>query len=139
MRLRTNLQRDDLNPFLSKINTILGEKNISASYLSHMAGLGSSTLSNLLKRNNVPTFSTLEKICAVLGIRMSDFIRDIEEEHPEVFFDARTGIMRYDPLQKRKKQIIEDWSALPINDRDETFQKMLDTYGATDKKKIEEE
>ena len=45
-----------------------------------------------------------------------------------MFIDARTGIQRYDPLLKRKQQIIEDWSALPVNDRDETLQKMLDAY-----------
>ena len=93
-----------------------------------MAGLGSSTLSNLLKRNNVPTFSTLEKICAVLDIRMSSFIKDIEDNNPELFIDARSGIQRYDPLLKRKRQIIEDWSALPVNDRNETLNHMLEVY-----------
>ena len=133
MRHRANQQRDDLNPFLSKIRLILDERNISASHLSIMAGLGSSTLSNLLKRNNVPTFSTLEKICTVLGIRMSDFIKDVEEAHPEVFIEAHSGIQRYDPLSKRKQQIIEDWSALPVNDRNETMEKMLEVYRRQDK------
>ena len=133
MRQRANRLRDDLNPFLSKINLILNERNISPTHLSIMAGLGSSTLSNLLKRNNVPTFSTLEKICAVLGIKMSSFIKDIEDDNPELFIDAHLGIQRYDPLQKRKQQIIEDWSALPVNDRNETLDRMLETYGKNKK------
>ena len=99
-----------------------------------MAGLGSSTLSNLLKRNNVPTFSTLEKLCAVLGMRMSDFIREVEENHPELFIDARMGIQRYDPLYKRKRQIIDDWSALPVNDRDETLKYMIESHSNPDEK-----
>ena len=129
MRQRANRLRDDLNPFLGKINIILNERNISPTHLSIMAGLGSSTLSNLLKRNNVPTFSTLEKICAVLGVKMSAFIKDIEDDNPELFIDARSGIQRYDPLLKRKQQIIEDWSALPVNDRNETLNRMIDAYG----------
>ena len=128
MRKREYQLRDDLNPFLRKINSILIERNLTATNLSTMAGLGSSTLSNLIKRNNVPTFSTLEKICTVLGIRMSEFIRDIEEWHPELFIDARSGIQRYDPLHKQKQQIIEDWAALPVSDRDETLKYMLKAY-----------
>ena len=128
MRQRANRLRDDLNPFLSKINIILNERSISPTHLSIMAGLGSSTLSNLLKRNNVPTFSTLEKICAVLGVKMSTFIKDIEDENPEIFIEARLGIQRYDPLLKRKQQIIEDWTALPVNDRNETLERMLESY-----------
>ena len=134
MRLRAKQQRDDLNPFLNRINLILIERNLSASSLATMAGLGSSTLSNLLKRNNVPSFNTLEKICAVLGVRMSDFIREIEDNNPEIFIDARLGIQRYDPLMQRKKQIIDDWSALPISDRDETLKYMIGTYGDPDRK-----
>ena len=129
MRQRANRLRDDLNPFLSKINIILNERNISPTHLSIMAKLGSSTLSNLLKRNNIPTFATLEKICAVLGMRMSAFIKDLEDTHPEMFIEVRSDIQRYDPLQKRKQQIIEDWSALPVNDRDETLSRMIDAYG----------
>jgi len=135
MRQRATRQRDDLNPFLSKINAILVELEVSPTYVSVLAGLGSSTLSNLLKRNNVPTFITLAKICAVLDIRMSAFIKDIEDSHPEIFIEASAGVQKYDPLLKRKQKIIEDWSALPVNDQNETLTRMMEAYGKQDPKK----
>jgi transcriptional regulator with XRE-family HTH domain len=129
MRNNEYRARGDLNPFLKKINEILAEKEISPSNLSKMAGLGSSTLSNLLKRNNVPSVATLEKICAVIDTPLSSFIKEIEDENPELFIRARSGVIKYDPHSKRKKQIMNDWSALPISDRNETMKQIIDIYG----------
>ena len=130
MRHRLYCTSGELNPFLRKICAILNERNLTPTSLSVMAGLGSSTLSNLIKRNNVPTFTTLEKVCAVLGISLSSFIKSIEDEDPQIFANARSGIKRYDPLSKRKKQIADEISALPINDRDEMLKQILEKYGA---------
>ena len=130
MRQRTLNRIDELNPFLKKINAILIERDLTPTSLSLLAGLGSSTLSNLLKRNNVPTFSTLEKICAVLNIRLSSFIKDLEDENPELFYESRSGIKRYDPLSKRKKQLVDDFSALPVSDQNETLKRLLESYNA---------
>ncbi|MCL2059527.1 MAG: XRE family transcriptional regulator [Oscillospiraceae bacterium] len=132
MRHRANNQRDDLNPFLRKIKSVLIERDISASHLSVLAGLGSSTLSNLLKRNNVPTIPTLMRVCAVLGVRLSDFIRDLEDSYPEIFLEANSGVQRYDPLSRRKQQLIADWSALPVSDQGETLRRMRETYAGND-------
>jgi len=90
-----------------------------------MAGLGSSTLSNLIKRNNIPTFSTLDKICTVLGVSMSSFIKDIEDENPVLFNALGSGAQRFDPLSSVKKQIIKEWSALPSGDRNEILNHMI--------------
>jgi hypothetical protein len=59
---------------------------------------------------------------------MSEFIREVEDSHPELFFEARSGVQRYDPLRRRKQQIIEEWSSMPVNDRNETIKRMLETY-----------
>jgi len=132
MRKRVSYADGSLNPFLSKINGILTDMDLSPTSLSVMAGLGSSTVSNLIKRNNIPTFATLVKICAVLDIRLSSFIKDLEDTHPEMFAVGHAGIKRYDPLSKRKEQIVEDLSALPVKDRDETIKRIIEEYGSTD-------
>lgn len=116
--------RNDLNPFLKKINSILIEKNLSPTYLSVMAGLGSSTLSNLLRRNNIPSYATLEKLCAVLDLKTSSFIKEIEDQNPEMIAKIRSGVKKHDPNSYLKKQIIDEWSGLPVNDRNETFNRM---------------
>ena len=133
MRKRVFYSGESLNPFLRKINDILTEMRLSPTSLSTMAGLGSSTLSNLLKRNNIPTFSTLEKICAVLGIRLSSFIKDLEDSYPELFLNERTGIQPYDPMSKRKDFIMDEWAALPMKDQDETIKRMIEDYSKREK------
>jgi len=119
---------EQLNPYLTKINLMLSEFNMTPSYLSAKAGLGTSTLSNLMKRNNVPTISTLDKICAVVGVRLSTFIKDVEEENPEISKSARTGILRHDPLSSIKEHIFLEWEALPAGDRDETLKRMQEIH-----------
>jgi len=99
---------------------------MSPSYLSAKAGLGTSTLSNLMKRNNVPTISTLDKICAVIGVRLSTFIKDIEDENPEISRSARTGIQRHDPSSEKKDHVFNVWTALSVGDRNETLKRMME-------------
>jgi len=129
MRQRVHYSGADLNPYLKKINRLLSETNLAPSRLSVMAGLGSSTLSNLIKRNNVPTLATLDKICAVLDIQLSDFIYEVEKEYPEMSKSTRKGITRFDPLSSKKDRLVEDIAALPLNDRNETIGRLLERYG----------
>jgi len=130
MRNTLSYSLGDLNPFLVKIIDCMNEMHLTPSRLSKLAGLGSSTLSNLIKRNNVPSFSTMERICAVYGIHLSSFISDIEGDNPDIINNARSGVQRYDPLSDRKNKIVGDWSALPVRDRDETLSRILEVYGA---------
>ena len=135
MRQRSYIiDRANLNPYLKKLHAVIGEKGLTPTSLSIMAGLGSSTLSNLLKRNNVPTIPTLEKICAVLSMRLSVFFAEIEDENPGIYDTAKKGVQRYDPMLRRKKQIVDEWSALPVNDQAETLKVMMDTYEEYEKK-----
>lgn len=133
MRNRDSRYGNDLNPYLKKISALLIDLNITPSYLSKIAGLGTSTLSNLLKRNNVPTIASLDRICAVLGVRLSTFIKDVEEEYPELFVSMRSDIQRFDPLFSRKNRLIGEWAAMPVGDREETLNRMLGAYGAPEK------
>ena len=132
MRSKTTRTRDDCNPFLKKINEYLIVRDMTPSRLSTMAGLGSSTLSNLLRRNNTPTIPTLLRLCGVLGMRLSAFIQEIEDENPEMIADAQPGVIRHDPHFKIKQQIIDEWSALPVNDRNEMMKRMQEVYKELD-------
>jgi transcriptional regulator with XRE-family HTH domain len=129
MRKRVYYSSGDLNPFLGKINNYLTEQGLSPTSLSVKAGLGSSTISNLLKRNNMPTLFTLFRICSVFGIRAGNFLNEIQDSYPELFVFDNPGVERYDPLSRRKDQIYDDVSALPAKDRDETIRRLNEEYG----------
>ena len=124
---------EGLNPYLKRISNLLIELNITPSYLSKVAGLGTSTLSNLLKRNNVPTIASLDRICAALGIRLSSFVKEVEDENPEMFVSVRADTKRIDFLVERKRRIVDAWSDLPENDRSETLKRMIEEYSSLEK------
>jgi len=128
MRKRTFYSDDSLNPILSIINHRLIELNLSPTKVSRMAGLGSSTLSNMLKRNNSPSVYTLIKICAVLGIKFSAFATNLEDTHPELFALEINELKKYDPYSSIKEHIIEELNALPSKEREETIKRVITGY-----------
>jgi transcriptional regulator with XRE-family HTH domain len=103
-----------------------------------MAGLGTSTMSNLLKRNNMPSLPSLIKICVVLGIKVSSFFRELEFESPELFLVSEGEVQRFDPLLNRKNQIIEHFSSLPIQDKSEVMEKIRKNYPVDSNDKTKE-
>lgn len=75
------------------------------------AGLAPNTVSNIYRRNNVPSLITLEALCNAFGITMSQFFADeaVIEVTPEV------------------KELVERWSALTVEQKAVIWQ-ILKTY-----------
>lgn len=61
-----------------KIKFLLDEKGWSAYRLSKECGLSVNTILTMLKRNSVPSITTLEAICKAFGITISEFFADGE-------------------------------------------------------------
>ncbi len=62
---------------ISRINSLMKERNWSDYRLSLESGLSSSTIANMHRRGTVPSISTLEQICDAFGISLSQFLRKI--------------------------------------------------------------
>lgn len=60
------------------------------------AGLSANTVSNIYRRNNIPSMTTLEALCNAFGITLAQFFADNDmiEVTPEI------------------KKLVEKWSAL---------------------------
>ena len=69
-----------------RILKLLNERNWSEYRLSKESGLAESTLYNIFRRNNVPSFVTLESICKGFNITVSQFFAENEmvEMTPEL-------------------------------------------------------
>lgn len=66
----------ETNEILEKINKLLQERNWTRYHLAKESGIPQSSLNSLFKKNNQPTFSTLEKICVGFHITMAEFFSD---------------------------------------------------------------
>lgn len=88
---------------LKKVTQLREERNWSLYRLAKEAGISYSTLSNTFHRNNVPSVSTLMRICEGFGITLSEF------------FDEG-GIMPKQ-LTVSDQQLLSDFHRLPRNDK----------------------
>jgi transcriptional regulator with XRE-family HTH domain len=63
----------DMNEVLQKIQTLMDEREWSLYKLAQKSGIPYSSLSSLFRKDNQPTISSLEKICAGFHITLSEF------------------------------------------------------------------
>ncbi len=92
---------------ISRINSLMKERNWSDYRLSLESGLSSSTIANMHRRGTVPSISTLEQICDAFGISLSQFFAEdtvlvqLTSEQAEMF-DSWVS------LSGQQKQIISE-------------------------------
>ena len=88
---------------LKKITQLLDEHNWTLYRLAKEAKISYSTLSNTFHRNNVPSVTTLLRICKGFGITMSEF------------FDE--GGTDFTQLDMPDQQLLKDFRQLPREDK----------------------
>ncbi len=59
-----------------RLRQLLTERGWTEYKLSKSCGLSESTLSNIFRRNTMPSITTLEAICSGFGITLSQFFAD---------------------------------------------------------------
>lgn len=72
--------------------------------IAREAGLSPNTVSNIYRRNNVPTLPTLEALCKAFGISMAQFFA--EGELIEVTPELRDLFDKWTSLTKEQKTAI---------------------------------
>jgi transcriptional regulator with XRE-family HTH domain len=88
---------------LEHISTLRKERGWSDYRLAKEAGIPQSTLSNLYKRKNSPTISTLEAICRAMGISLSQFFAGMGEPYA-LTGDQRDFLERWTLLTQSQKE-----------------------------------
>ncbi len=92
-----------------RIRNLMKERNISEYRLAKLSGLSQSTISNIFVRNTAPTIPTVEAICAGLGITLSQFFSDSDEEMPIYLSpEQRKMFDNWLTLSSEQKRIIKD-------------------------------
>jgi transcriptional regulator with XRE-family HTH domain len=90
-----------MNEVLMKIKKLMDERGWSLYKLAKESGIPYSSLNSLFQKNNQPTITTLEKICAGFHITMKEFF---SENTPYRFLK--------DEYSKEEKEIIYSYRKL---------------------------
>ena len=70
----------ETNKILEQLTTRCNAMNWSRYRLAKEAGIPYSSLNNMYKRNTIPSFLTLKKLCNGMNIPLWAFIRDVEAD-----------------------------------------------------------
>ena len=64
-----------------KITFLCEKRDISKYRLSQLSGISQSSLGRIMAQENLPSLITLEKICAALGVTLSQFFQEGNSEN----------------------------------------------------------
>lgn len=91
---------------LEKLRTLLNERGWSEYRLAQKAGLNESTISNIYRRNTVPTIATLKAVCDAFGITLSQFFADNDSNMVEVTPELKELLDAWGPLTPEQRAVI---------------------------------
>lgn len=87
-----------------KLREILSQKGWTEYKLSKTSGLSESTITNIFKRNTVPSIHTLETICKAFNLTLSQFFA--EDEMIETTPDFKELFDSWKYLNSEQKQAV---------------------------------
>lgn len=91
---------------LKRITELREERGWSEYRLAKEAGIPQSTITNLYKRENSPTVSTLEAICRAFGLSLTQFFSGIDENQL---------------LTDEQRDLLENWALLPPKQKEKVM------------------
>lgn len=91
---------------LERITELREERGWSEYRLAKEAGIPQSTITNLYKRENSPTVSTLESICRAFGLSLAQFFSGIDDTQQ---------------LTSDQRRLLESWILLPQSQKEKVM------------------
>lgn len=93
-----------------KLKELQQQRGWSDYKIAKEAGLSANTVSNIYRRNNLPSIPTLQAICAAFGVTMSQFFA--EDELVEVTQEQQRLIREWTRLNDEQKKVV--WNLLAV-------------------------
>ncbi len=88
-----------------RLQNLMKERGWSEYRLAKEAGISQTTITNLFKRNNLPTLPTLEALCGAFGITLAQFF--MEDELIELTPSQKNLLVKWNTLSSEQKNIIQ--------------------------------
>lgn len=91
-----------------RLKSLMDERKWSEYRLAKEAGVSQTTITNLFKRNNLPTLPTLEAICKAFNITLAQFF--IEDDTIELTSSQKELLRKWNALSAEQQKIM--WTFL---------------------------
>lgn len=88
---------------LAKIERLMVDNNMPASDLAKKADVPIATVNALFARRSEPRIDTIEKLCKVFNLTLSEFFA---EEIPDD--EAKTMEVRFNKLTEKRKELVKE-------------------------------
>ena len=88
-----------------KLRKLMEQHGWSEYRLAKEAGLSQTTISNVFRRNNAPSLSTLETLCTAFGITLSQFFAE-EAEAVQLTAQQQELFRRWVALTPAQKELL---------------------------------
>lgn len=88
-----------------KIEELCSKSGITRYQLSLRSGISQSALSDIVKKKNVPTLITVERICTAFGITLAQFFAQ-EEAIPDLSEEQKKLLQLWHGLTLEEKKIV---------------------------------
>ena len=85
---------------VARLRNLLQERGWSEYRLAKEAGLSQTTITNLFKRNNLPTLPTLEAICRAFDMTLAQFFVELTPAQKDL-------LKKWNALHPEQKRIIQ--------------------------------
>lgn len=89
-----------------RIEKLCAKGGISRYQLSNRMGISQSALSDIVKKKNVPTLVTIERICAAFGITIAQFFTQ-GESIPDLSNEQKELLLLWGDLKLEEKEIVK--------------------------------
>ncbi len=90
-----------------RVKSLCKKNNISRYRLAQLTGLTQSALANIFKATSIPTIPTIERICQVFGISISQFFASDELDVYSYLSDSQIELLRvWESLDVRDREIL---------------------------------
>ena len=91
---------------MNRLERLMKERNWTAYRLAKETGLSASTMSNMFRRNTIPSIPTLEMICEAFGITLAQFFAE-DWNMVELTAEQKAFFDRWVDLTPQQKELLE--------------------------------
>lgn len=88
-----------------KIEELCSKSGITRYQLSIRTGISQSALSDIVKKKNVPTLITVERICTAFGITLAQFFSQ-EDAIPDLSKEQKNLLKLWNGLSQEEREIV---------------------------------